>query len=198
MEETASESPAPGGGSVSAYMGSLGAALTTMVANLSAAKRGWDDRWEEFSDWAEKGKAIQEKLLYLVDEDTRAFNAIITAMGLPATSEEEKEARTEAIKSSTIRATEVPFQVMQTAFEGYELAEAMVSRGNPNSISDAGVGALALHACIVGAWLNVRINAADLKEQPRVREMLDLGTDLYRQSSEFKDKILTIVLEMTV
>ncbi|MEN8230593.1 MAG: glutamate formimidoyltransferase [Bacteroidota bacterium] len=194
MEETASESPAPGGGSVSAYMGALGAALTTMVANLSSHKRGWDDRWEEFSEWAEKGKTIQEKLLSLVDEDTRAFNAIMAAFGLPRKSKEEQEARLTAIEVATIRAIEVPYDVMNTAFAGYEVASAMTTTGNPNSVSDAGVGALALHACIEGAWLNVLINASDLKDHPRVLEIMREGEELHRKSIQMKESIRESVL----
>ena len=194
MEETASESPAPGGGSVSAYLGSLGAALTTMVANLSAHKRGWDDRWEEFSEWAEKGKDIQEKLLTLVDEDTHAFNAIMTAFGLPKRSKEEQAARQTAIEVATIQAIEIPFEVMSTAFTGYEVANAMVTTGNPNSVSDAGVGALALHACIEGAWLNVKINAADLKDHPRVQEILTEGEKLLQRSTEMVESVRALVL----
>jgi len=195
MEETASESPAPGGGSVSAYMGSMGAALATMVANLSSHKRGWDERWREFSDWAEKGKAIQEKLLFLVDEDTRAFNSIMAAFGLPRKSQEEKEARKEAIDAATLYAIEVPFQVMNTALEGFEVAGAMADVGNPNSVSDAGVGALALFACMQGAWLNVKINAADMKDHQRVETILEEGEGLLQQAEKLKSEILTLVEE---
>lgn len=195
MEETASESPAPGGGSVSAYMGSLGAALTAMVANLSAHKRGWDDRWEEFSEWAEKAKAIQEKLLDLVDADTRAFNAIMEAFGLPKTSNQEQEARRLAIEKATLHAIDVPFEVMRTAHAGFEIAEAMALKGNPNSVSDAGVGALALHACIGGAWLNVKINAVEMQKHPRVRRMEEEGKELFRHSSVLRDRILKLVEE---
>ncbi len=191
MEETASESPAPGGGSVSAYLGSLGAALTTMVANLSSHKRGWDDRWEEFSDWADKGKSIQEKLLILVDEDTRAFKAILAAFGLPKKSKEEQEARQKSIELATIRAIQVPFEVMKTAYKGFEVAEAMVTKGNPNSITDAGVGALALHAAIEGAWLNVKINAIDLKDHTEVKQMLSTGRNLAQESDHWCKRILS-------
>jgi glutamate formiminotransferase/formiminotetrahydrofolate cyclodeaminase len=193
MEETASESPAPGGGSVSAYMGAVGAALATMVANLSSHKRGWDDRWEEFSEWAERGKAIQERLLQLVDEDTRAFNEIMAAFGLPKKSAVEQEARKKAIEAATLHAIEVPFEVMNVAFEGFEVTGAMAETGNPNSVSDAGVGALALHACIEGAWLNVKINAVDLKEHPNVVRMLQEGEALRSKASARKNAVLDLV-----
>ncbi len=193
MEETASESPAPGGGSVSAYMGVLGAALGTMVANLSSHKRGWDARWEEFSGHAVKGKAIQEKLLALVDEDTRAFQGIMDAFGLPKNSEEEKAARKEAIESATVEAIRVPFSVMETAFQGFGLAEAMATEGNPNSVSDAGVGALALHACIEGAWLNVKINAAGMESNPEVSRFLSAGSELKEKAGPARDNILQLV-----
>ncbi len=189
MEETASESPAPGGGSVSAYMGSLGAALTTMVANLSSHKRGWDERWDEFSGYAVKGKLIQEELLLLVDEDTRAFKGIMDAFGLAKNTKEEEEARNLAIQEATLHAIRIPFRVMRTAFKGFELAEAMVIHGNPNSLSDAAVGALALHACIEGAWLNVRINASDLKTNSEVKEILKEGEALLKKSRNWRDKI---------
>ncbi len=189
MEETASESIAPGGGSVSAYMGSMGAALVSMVANLSSHKRGWDERWEEFSDYAEQVKSIQEELLELVDEDTRAFNGIMEAFGLPKNTEGEKNARQEAILQATLHAIRVPFRVMNTAFRGFEFAETMVRDGNPNSISDAGVGSLALHACIEGAWLNVKINATELKGNPEVQEILKEGAELFSRSGSRRDKI---------
>jgi glutamate formiminotransferase/formiminotetrahydrofolate cyclodeaminase len=193
MEETASELPAPGGGSVSAYMGALGAALASMVANLSAHKRGWDARWEEFSGYAEKGKALQERLLVMVDEDTRAFNRLMIASGLPKNTEEERLAREKAIHAATVHAIQVPLMVMKTAFEGFGLAEAMVRHGNPNSVSDAGVGALALHACIEGAWLNVRINAAGMNDHSRIGEMLDEGFQLRAEAETARDRILELV-----
>ncbi len=192
MEETASESPAPGGGSVSAYMGALGAALATMVANLSSHKRGWDERWEEFSDWAERGKAIQERLLQLVDEDTRAFNGILEAFGLPKGSTVEQETRKAAIEAATLHAIQVPFEVMKVAFTGFEVAEAMAATGNPNSVSDAGVGALALYACMEGAWLNVRINAESLI-LPQVEQIKSEGAELMKRSSDFRSRILKLV-----
>jgi glutamate formiminotransferase/formiminotetrahydrofolate cyclodeaminase len=183
MEETASESPTPGGGSASAYMGSVGAALTTMVANLSSHKRGWDDRWEEFSDWADRGKAIQERLLHLVDEDTRAFNAILAAFGLPKKTMQEQELRKAAIEEATIHAIKVPLEVMKVADKGFEVAQAMVEFGNPNSISDAGVGAIALNACIQGAWLNVKINSGDLHSKPEVEKMLHEGEGIKEEAN---------------
>jgi len=193
MEETASESPAPGGGSVSAYMGALGAALATMVANLSSHKRGWDDRWEEFSDWADRGKLIQEKLLRLVDEDTRAFNGILEAFRMPKGTKEEKKLRESAVEKATVHAIRVPFEVMVTAYQGYEVAEAMVRFGNPGSVTDAGVGALALHAGIEGSWLNVQVNATDVKALPEVQEILDSGEKLLRRSLEMKDQIMDLI-----
>lgn len=193
MEETASESPAPGGGSVSAYVGAMGAALATMVANLSSHKRGWDDRWEEFSDWAEKGKVIQERLLQLVDEDTRAFNDIMTAFGLPKKSSQEKEARRAAIEAATLHAIEVPFEVMTVAYAGFEVARAMAQTGNPNSVSDAGVGALALQASLEGAWLNVKINAGDLATHSRVLNILSEGEKLLLLGRTDRDQILELV-----
>ena len=195
MEETASESPAPGGGSVSAYMGSLGAALTTMVANLSSHKMGWDDRWEEFSDWAERGKAIQERLLHLVDEDTRAFNKILTAFGLPKKNQEEQVLRKKAIEEATLYAIEVPLEVMKVALKGFELARAMAEIGNPNSISDAGVGALGLNACVEGAWLNVKINAGDLLSHPEVERMLQEGAAILDQAGSRKKDIIQLILQ---
>ena len=193
MEETASESPAPGGGSVSAYMGAIGAALATMVANLSSHKRGWDDRWEEFSEWAERGKAIQERLLQLVDEDTRAFNEIMAACGLPKRSSGEQETRKAAIEAATLHAIEVPFEVMNVAYAGFEVAGAMAETGNPNSVSDAGVGALALYACIEGAWLNVKINAVDLKEHAGVVRMLHEGEELRGRADSRKSAVIETV-----
>ncbi len=196
MEETASESPAPGGGSVSAYMGSVGAALTTMVANLSSHKRGWDDRWEAFSDWADRGKAIQERLLSLVDEDTHAFNEIMAAFGLPKKSTEEQEIRKTAIEAATLHAIKVPFEVMSVAFEGFEVAQAMAEIGNPNSVSDAGVGALALHACVEGAWLNVKINAVDLNENQEVIKILRESEALRHRANTQKNIVLDQVDQM--
>jgi glutamate formiminotransferase/formiminotetrahydrofolate cyclodeaminase len=193
MEETASESPAPGGGSVSAYIGVLGAALGTMVANLSSHKRGWDDRWKEFSDWAEKGKSVQNKLLALVDEDSLAFNKILEAFGLPKNSLEEKKHRSEAIQAATRDAIMVPFSVMETAYEGFALIHKMVETGNPNSVTDAAVGALALRSCIKGAFLNVRINAVGLDDKVFTEEIIKKGYDIENKAVKEEETILSLV-----
>jgi len=178
MNKTASESPAPGGGSVSAYLGALGVSLGTMVANLSAHKKGWDDRWEEFSDWAEKGKAYQNTLLYLVDEDTRAFNKIMEAAGLPKSTIEEKAVRKKTIEETTRNAIRIPFRVMETALQATEVLEAMAQSGNPNSVSDVGVGILAVRACARGAFLNVQINTSWIEDKTFVKNVLQKGNDI--------------------
>jgi glutamate formiminotransferase/formiminotetrahydrofolate cyclodeaminase len=193
MEETASESPAPGGGSISAYMGALGVALGTMVANLSSHKRGWDDRWKEFSDWAEKGKTIQNNLLDLVDEDTAVFNRILEAFALPKKSEEEKQVRNVAIQGATKNATLVPFRVMETALSGFGLIREMVEKGNPNSITDAGVGALALRSCIRGAYLNVKINASGLNDKAFAKEIISRGCEIETKAIMEEEAILKLV-----
>lgn len=177
-DETASESPAPGGGSISAYVGALGISLATMVANLSSHKRGWDDRWEEFSIWAEKGQAIKNKLIHLVDEDTNAFNKIMDAYGLPKDSDTEKAARKQAIQDATKYAIEIPFKVMETVYESFELIEGMVDTGNPNSITDAGVGALCARSAIMGAFMNVKINTGDLEDKSYVADILKRGQEI--------------------
>lgn len=192
VEETASESPAPGGGSISATMGAMGVALGTMVANLSAHKPGWDERWKEFSDWAEKGKHYQEQLVHLIDEDTNAFNKIMDALGLPKGSDAEKAARKEAIQAATLYATEVPAQVMQLCYDSMEVAEAMAEIGNPNSVTDAAVGALAARAGVRGAFLNVRINAAGLEDKERVAKFIAEGEKLCKLAEEREAKILVI------
>ncbi len=184
MNETASESPAPGGGSVSAYIGALGVSLGTMVANLSAHKRGWDDRWREFSDWAQKGKTIQNQLLHLVDEDTNAFNKILDAYSLPKKTGEESMIRKAGIQEATKNAALVPLKVMETAYSGFELINTMVESGNPGSVSDAAVGALALLACIRGAGLNVRINAAAIDDMHFVEELLNKAQVLESEAVE--------------
>lgn len=198
MDETASESPAPGGGSVSAYLGALGIALGTMVANLSAHKRGWDDRWQEFSDWAEKGKAIQNSLLQLVDEDTKAFNNIMEAFSLPKKSEEEKKMRDNAVQEATKNATLVPLKVMEIAYSGFDLINAMVENGNPNSITDAGVGALAIRSCIRGAFLNVRINASGLRDKVFVADVIKKGADIETRAIAAEDLVLKTITQRIV
>nr|WP_321451229.1 glutamate formimidoyltransferase [uncultured Carboxylicivirga sp.] len=192
-DETASESPAPGGGSISAYVGSLGAALGTMVANLSAHKRGWDDRWEEFSNWAEKGMAIQSELLRLVDEDTNAFNRIMDAFGLPKGTDEEKAARKQAIDDATRFAIEIPFKVMKKSYEAFEMIRAMAETGNPNSVSDAGVGALCVRSAVMGAYLNVKINASGLDDKSFVESILAEGKMIEEKAIKAEKEILEIV-----
>lgn len=192
-DETASESPAPGGGSISAYMGALGAALAAMVANLSSHKAGWDERWEEFSNWAVKGQEIKEDLLRLVDEDTESFNRVMAAFGLPKGTDEEKVARSAAIQEATKYATEVPFRTMQRAFESFEVIREMAAVGNPNSVSDAGVGALCARSAVMGAFLNVKINAAALKDKSFADEMLARGAEIERQAIEQEAEIMAIV-----
>lgn len=192
-EETSRESPAPGGGSISAYMGALGAALGTMVANLSAHKPGWDDRWEFFSDWAEKGKAVMNELLALVDEDTDAFNAIMDVFGMPKGTPEEKAARAEAMERATLYATQVPLKTMKASFRAFEIAGAMAEEGNPNSVSDAGVGALAARAAVQGAFLNVKINAAGLKDRLVAEELVAEAATIARAADAEEKRILEIV-----
>jgi glutamate formiminotransferase / formiminotetrahydrofolate cyclodeaminase len=193
MDETASDSPAPGGGSVSAYIGALGAALGTMVANLSCHKRGWDDRWKEFSDLAEKGKAVQNNLLQMVDEDTDAFKRLMEAYSLPKKSEEEKIIRETAIEDAAKNAIIVPLRVMEIASQGFELIREMADKGNPNSISDVGVGALALRSCIRGAFLNVRINASGLSDKSFVAEVIAKGEDLESKAEAAEESILKTI-----
>ena len=164
-EETSRESPAPGGGTISAYMGALGASLGTMVANLSSHKPGWDDRWKEFSEWADKGQAIARELLHLVDEDTEAFNRIMAAFGMPKKTDEDKAARSAAIQDATLYAAQVPLRTMKESMKVFEICRAMVMEGNPNSVSDAGVGVLAARAAVLGAGMNVKINAGSLKDR---------------------------------
>ncbi len=191
--ETLSESAAPGGGSVSAYVGALGAALGTMVANLSAHKRGWDERWDEFSDWAEKGKAIHDKLLKLVDDDTAAFNAIMDAFGLPKNTDQEKKLRSAAIQAATKHAIEVPFEVMKTAYQAMEVIQAMATIGNPNSLSDAGVGALCVRTAVYGAYLNVRINAGGLNDKEFSGEILAEAAEILEKAKAKEAEILSLV-----
>jgi glutamate formiminotransferase/formiminotetrahydrofolate cyclodeaminase len=192
-DETASESPAPGGGSISAYLGALGASLATMVANLSAHKPGWDDRWSEFSDWAVRGQQIKDDLLALVDEDTNAFNKVMDAFGLPKTTDDEKAARSAAIQDATKYATEVPLRTMERAFDAFDIIKAMVEIGNPNSVSDAGVGALCARSAVMGAYLNVRINAAALKDRAYAESMIAKGAAIERKADQFEAEIMTMV-----
>ena len=192
-DETASESPAPGGGSISAYVGALGISLGTMVANLSSHKKGWDERWEEFSKWAENGQKIKEALLKLVDEDTNAFNKIMSAFSLPKTNSEEKKTRDKVIQEATKYATEVPFKVMQLCYESMEIIEAMAKTGNPNSVSDAGVGALCARTAVMGAFLNVRINAKGLADKKFARSIVQKGKNIEEKTKKSETNILTAV-----
>lgn len=191
-EESASESPAPGGGSIAAYMGALGAALSTMVANLSAHKPGWDDRWKEFSDYAERGHALMTKLLALVDEDTAAFNKIMAVFSMPKSTPEEKAARAEALETATLYATEVPLRTMEASYDVFDYAEAMAREGNPASVSDAAVGALAARAAVVGALLNVRINAAGLKNRENAEKLLTRADEIDKKSEARVATVLEI------
>lgn len=192
-QETSRESPAPGGGTISAYMGALGAALGTMVANLSSHKAGWDDRWKEFSDWAERGQALMSELLTLVDEDTEAFNRIMAAFGLPKKTEEEKVARTEAIQQATLYATQVPLHTMKASNAAFAICKAMVQEGNPASVSDAGVGCLAARAAVLGAGLNVKINAAQLKDRALAEQMIAEANELIEKANNAEKEIMNIV-----
>lgn len=192
-EETASESPAPGGGSISAYMGALGAALGTMVANLSSHKAGWDERWEEFSDYAERGQALMAELLHLVDEDTEAFNRIMAVFAMPKTTEEEKAARSAALQSATLYATQVPLKTMKAALRLFEIVKAMAEIGNPNSVSDAGVGALAARSAVLGAQLNVKINAAGLKDRATADALTSEAQAIAEQAVALEKEVLDIV-----
>ena len=192
-EETASESPAPGGGSVSASVGALGAALGTMVANLSAHKRGWDERWQEFSEWAAEGKRIYETLLDLVDRDTEAFNDMMAAHRMSSGSPAEKEHRSEAIEAASRQAMEVPLEVMAKCLEAMPLLLAMAEAGNPASVSDAGVGALCIRAAVRGAFLNVKINASGLEDQKLAAELIAQGEDFEHQAEKLESEILAVV-----
>jgi glutamate formiminotransferase / formiminotetrahydrofolate cyclodeaminase len=191
--ETLSESMAPGGGSISAYMGALGASLGGMVANLSAHKRGWDNRWEEFSVWAEKAQNIKDQLLRKVDEDTNAFNAIMEAFGLPKTNDAEKTARKHAIQAATRFAIEVPFSVMKLAAEALAICKAMVNDGNPASATDAGVGALAIRSAVIGAFLNVKVNAPGLDDKDFVSKVLAEGQQIIDYVEAEEKEILVLV-----
>lgn len=195
-DETASESPAPGGGSISAYMGALAAALGTMVANLSAHKPGWDLRWREFSDEAEKGRKLMDRLMSLVDEDTAAFNRIMSVFAMPKKTEDEKAARSKALEDATLYATEVPLSTMEAACEVLPLLETMARKGNPASVSDAGVGALAARSAVLGAFLNVKINAAGLKDRKKAEELLGKADEIAVLAEKRENDILKIVNEV--
>ena len=192
-EETASESPAPGGGSISAYMGALAAALGTMVANLSSHKAGWDERWEFFSDWAEEGMSVMNELLALVDEDTAAFNKIMDVFAMPKNTPEEKAARAEAMQVATLYATEVPLRTMKAAYKAFGVVRAMAEEGNPNSVSDAGVGALAARSAVMGACLNVKINAAGLKDREVAERLINEANEIQALAQQAEKEILEIV-----
>ncbi len=192
-DETASESPAPGGGSIAAYLGALGVSLGTMVANLSSHKRGWDDRWEEFSQAAEEGQMLKDKLLYLVDADTAAFNAIIDAVRMPKASSEEKTARAKAMEAATKNAIEIPLDVMRTSHACFNLLSQMAETGNPNSVSDAGVGALCCKSAVHGAYLNVKINCKDLDDKKYVEKVMAEANDILDKSKKQEKEILKVV-----
>ncbi|HNB81002.1 MAG TPA: cyclodeaminase/cyclohydrolase family protein, partial [Chitinophagaceae bacterium] len=190
--ETASESPAPGGGSISAYMGALGAALGTMVANLSSHKKGWDERWQYFGDYAAKGQQIKDELLRLVDEDTASFNNIMDAFALPKSNDTEKTHRSEAIQAATLYATEVPLRTMKVCYSAFPLVAAMIAEGNPNSITDAAVGALCLRSAIYGAALNVQINASGLKDKEKAAQLSAEAEELLLQAKSEEEELLKL------
>ncbi len=194
-DETASESPAPGGGSIAAYVGALGISLGTMVANLSSHKKGWDDRWQEFSDWAEKGEQYKSELLKLVDADTAAFNKIMQAFALPKATPEEKNIRSQAIQDATKYAIEIPFKVMETVYASMEVIKAMVINGNPNSVTDAGVGALCARSAVIGAFMNVRINAGGYNDKIFVTDIIARGADIENKTIALEAEILKSVNE---
>ena len=192
-QETSRESPAPGGGTIAAYMGALGAALGTMVANLSSHKAGWDERCPEFSSWAEKGQQLMSQLLRLVDDDTEAFNRIMAAFGLPKQTDEEKAARTAAIQQATQHASEVPLETMKASMQVFAICRAMAEQGNPASVSDAGVGALAARAAVLGAGLNVKINAASLNDEALSKQLIDEADSLIIKAKEQETEIMKTV-----
>lgn len=191
--ETSADSPAPGGGSVAAVMGAMGAALGSMVANLSGHKRGWDDRWKEFATWAERGAEMQKRLLALVDEDTEAYNGILKAFEMPKKSEEEKAARATAVEAATLHASLVPLTVMKEAFKVFELLVEMTEKGNPNSVTDGAVGVLAVRACIRGAFLNVKINVKGLKDRSRAEELIASALEIDEAAARLEEEIIARV-----
>jgi glutamate formiminotransferase / formiminotetrahydrofolate cyclodeaminase len=192
-DETASESAAPGGGSIAAYAGALGISLATMVANLSSHKRGWDDRWQEFSTWAAKGQAIKDQLIKLVDEDTRAFNAIMAGFALPKGNDTEKAARKLAVQAATKYAIEVPFKVMELSLESMTTIKAMAEIGNPNSVTDAGVGALCARTAVLGAFLNVKVNAGGLDDKTFANSMVQRGETLVAEANKLEQEVWAVV-----
>ena len=192
-DETAGESMAPGGGSIAAYVGTLGVSLGTMVANLSAHKAGWDDRWEFFSEWAEKGQAYKNRLLYLVDEDTNAFNKIIEGFRMPKGTDEEKKIRKNAIQEATKYATEIPFQVMETAYNSMEVMQAMVKDGLQSSLSDAGVGVLCARTAVLGAYFNVQINAKDITDRKFAETILAKAAIIYENAQKIENEIVSYI-----
>ena len=194
-DETASDSPAPGGGSVSAYMGALAASLGTMVANLTGGKAAYDDEWEKYSDIAVKGQSLKDELLHLVDDDTNAFNKIMDAFGLPKKTDEEKAARSAAIQEATKFATEVPFKTMQKSFEAFEIVRAMIEFGNPNSVTDGGVGALAARSAVMGAHLNVKINASSLKDEAFKNDILSKAAQIEAAAIKEETELIKMVNE---
>jgi glutamate formiminotransferase/formiminotetrahydrofolate cyclodeaminase len=191
--ETASESPAPGGGSIAAYCGALGAALVTMSANLSAHKRGWDDQWEVFSDWGSSSIANQKKLLTLVDKDAQSFNLIMAAFKLPKSTDEEKTIRLEAIQAATKKAIEIPLEVMQTAYASFEAIKKMAEIGNPNAITDVGVAALCARTAVIGAFLNLKINCNSLDDKSFVKKVIAKGQKMADEAGDFESEVLNIV-----
>jgi glutamate formiminotransferase/formiminotetrahydrofolate cyclodeaminase len=193
VHETASESAAPGGGSVAATLGALGAALATMVANLSAHKRGWDERWEEFSDWAVKGKACHDELLRLIDDDTGAFNRVMDAFGMPKGTPEVASARKAAIEEATKGAIEIPYRVMEVSRASMEVIKAMARIGNPNSVSDAGVGALCARSAVMGAFMNVRINASGVSDKEWVDDIMARARQIQDEAQALEAEILEIL-----
>jgi glutamate formiminotransferase / formiminotetrahydrofolate cyclodeaminase len=194
--ETASESPAPGGGSISAYVGALGASLASMVANLSSHKRGWDDRWEEFSIWAEKGQKLKDELLFLVDEDTNAFNRIMDAFAMPKKTETEESARKNAIELASKYAIEIPYRVMQASLASMDVIAAMAKIGNPNSVSDAGVAALCARMAVMGAYLNIKINVSGLDDKAFAEDILAKGAAIEQQAISREQELLNVVNEV--
>lgn len=192
-DETASESMAPGGGSISAYVGALGVSLGTMVANLSAHKAGWDDKWKYYSDWAEKGQKYKNELLFLVDEDTNAFNKIIDGFRLPKSNNEEKQIRMQAIEDATKYATEIPYRVMETAYNSMEVMMVMAKNGLQNSLSDSGVGALCARTAVIGAYFNVRINAKDIKDDEFSTQILSKAKSIYEKTIALEQEMIAII-----